>query len=789
MKKLTYILSVCTVLMLCSCGPVNRLTRLKKLPREYSENYSIEGVKAPRTEAHKRPWVVYSDRNGNAAYAHPGGRVESAGAEYLQPFLVIDAKGEYLELIKYKPDNIKNNRLTERKSAEYVGWMHASRLLLSPSSVTDIRSGLKDKMLTAIRDSSAVLRPERYFAQADSLKVYDSPQGKEPAASIGLHEIVYVLKGSDDTGRVLVSRTPELSVDGIAAQVVGWIPRSVLQNIGRQVYAATPWSEEYPQPQGLRYSPVLYPLPADSGCSFSSGAFRPVIDRSDNRVYNIDGEAISYARSKEIERSLSRLNVVFVIESCTSAATQYPMLLNVIQNLRSVFVADSSAFACRFGAAAAIGGSVETCPLGADYGGMTEMLTRLAPQIETAAENPSAPWSALREGLDLFGDDTSATNLAIVIGEQGGRQETAPDDIAQMLQRFNCRILGLQLQAQQSDTYHNFILQLTDMIERYAARQSSQKRKIMVFAEQYRRENRFREVDENFYLLDYPASAITQGGVLFPAIGQMFRIEKFAAAADSLVKQIYADNRLLAGSIERAFTTVGNDRDQYDEGLVQAFGLQPDDRPTPEFQKLFYGTSPVWYRAVPRTTVPDNLMRYRLLLSSPERERFEERLESLCSMPVDVKDYSKPKKGRLRSLCRYLAETEEYPNEVAADTEAVQDTDTVYVSTRKARRHLQRFYLSELKNCRVCHPSNRELKRLTLGEAHRHIFGVPSNDPQLEDITVGNLRKRRRLPDRELDRLIAGFMESKSRFTEKAADEQFSSAGQEYYYVDPNLLP
>lgn len=791
MKKLTYILSLCTVLALCGCAPVNRLTRLKKLPREYSENYAIEGVKAPKTEAHKRPWIVYSDRNGNAAYAHPGGKVEATRVEYLEPFLVISTKGDYLELIKYKSDNIKNDKLTQRKKAEYVGWMHASRLLLSPSSVTDIRSGLKDKMLTAIRDSSAVLHPERYFARADSLKVYDSPQDKEPVSSVGLHEIVYVLKRSDDTGRVLVSRTPELSVDGITAEVVGWIPRNVLQNAGRQLFTATPWSGEYPQPQSLRYSPVLYPIPTDNGHSFTSGVFAPVIDRSGNRVYNIDGEAISYARSKEIERSLSRLNVVFAIEPCSSAATQYPMLLNVIQNLRSVFAADSTAFACRFGAAAAVAGGVATYPLSADYADMTDMLTRRASQIETATENTPQPWSTLRAGLDLFGDDPSAANLVIVVGEQGGAQETAPEDIVRALQRLNCRVLGLQLQAKQSDSYHNFVLQLTDMIERYAAHQSRQKRKITVFADQYRRENRFREVDENFYLLDWPGAAITQGGVLFPAIGQMFQLEKFSAAMDSLVTQIYADNRLMSRSIDRAFATVGNDRDCYDERLVQAFGLQPDDKPTEEFRKMFYGQSPLWYRTVPRTTVPDSLMQYRLLLSAAERKQLEDRLESLCSMPVDVKDNSKPKKGRLRSLCRYLAETEDLPDVADTGIASSQEVprDTVYLSTRKVRKHLQRFYLSELKSCRVCHPSNRELKRLTLAEAHCRIFGVPSNDPSLDGITVGSLRKHHRFSDRELEQLVAGFMGSKSRFSEKAADEQFSSVGQQYYYLDPKLLP
>ena len=56
MKKIMIL--CCVTAFLSGCSPVNRFTRLRKLPRVYSENYQIPGIKAPKSGAHKKPWIV-----------------------------------------------------------------------------------------------------------------------------------------------------------------------------------------------------------------------------------------------------------------------------------------------------------------------------------------------------------------------------------------------------------------------------------------------------------------------------------------------------------------------------------------------------------------------------------------------------------------------------------------------------------------------------------------------------------------------------------------------------------
>ena len=185
-------------------------------------------------------------------------------------------------------------------------------------------------------------------------------------------------------------------------------------------------------------------------------------------------------------------------------------------------------------------------------------------------------------------------------------------------------------------------------------------------------------------------------------------------------------------------------------------------------------------------------MRYYLLLSDPELKQTKERLETLCAIEVDVKDTNKPKKGKVKQLCRYLKERvqsdeAETTGTPSANTES--KVDTVYVSTGKIRRHLYRFYMAELRNCRICKNKRKEIKRYSLSYAHSQIFGVPANSPVLDGITVKELKKKKRLTDKELDELIQYFKERKENMAKKYGEEQITTGGQSYYYIASELLP
>lgn len=779
-------------LLIWGCAPVNRFTTLKKLPRDYSENYQIPGIKTSKSEEHKKPWIVYSDRAGNAAYVNPGGRLKSADAAFREPFLVIARKGDYLRLIKYNPANIKHNHLTARKKAKYVGWMHRSRLILSPSSITDVQSGLHDKLLVAITDTTAIMQPAAYFATADSLKVFGDPELQKQTGVVGMHTLVYALKYSADGGSVLVSKTPAITPDKISEQVVGWVPAVMLREIGRQVFSGTPLSGASKLQKTLKYTPMVRSYRTDSAWSFVSGTFEPVIDKRENQVFNIDGKGISYTRGNQIKRELKRINVLFAMEQASRLPDQYPMLLNVIQNLGPFFSDPDDSFTYQFGAAVATNRGIETIPLTGDYETLTDGLIEMASRVTDTENTPLPAWWALRSTLGLIGDAPQSVNLIISVGETGEPQESAPSSIVRTLNEKNCRLLGWQLYASNDDRYNNFVLQLSDMIDRYAEYQTSHKRDIILYADQYRRSNLLREAGTNFLMLDYPYSGMTQGGFLFPEKGETLSIELFGGAVDSIVTQIRADHRLLCESIDRAFTTVGNSKDRLDSLLVATYQLPRGTRPNKEFKKMFSKAAPLWYRETGRISVPDSLMSYYLLLSDPEMKQTKERLETLCAMEVDVKDGTKPKKGKIKQLCRYLQDMARRDDKEAVNaptTHPESRRDTVYVSTRKIRRHLYRFYMSELRTCRICKIKRKEIRRYPLSYAHSQIFGVPANNPMLDSIRVKELKKKKLVSDKELDELIQYFKERKENVVKKCSEEKITTEGQNYYYIDSKILP
>ena len=168
-----------------SCGPVHRFTRIKNVPREYMRNYSVEGVKVPRSQTLFRhtPWIVFA-REAGTTYLSPSGKNEMQAVEYMDAFLVIKRKGDWLRLIRYDPAILKNGRLKEWKQAKYCGWINQNDLLLTRSGFTDVVTGFKNKQVVMLTDTLAFADPDTYFSN-DSVKLFkkfrpDARSGQNP---------------------------------------------------------------------------------------------------------------------------------------------------------------------------------------------------------------------------------------------------------------------------------------------------------------------------------------------------------------------------------------------------------------------------------------------------------------------------------------------------------------------------------------------------------------------------------------------------------------------------------
>ena len=825
LNKKHLIVFIILVSIFTSCAPVNIFTRLKKTPREYTMNYCGEEIKAPFSPYSKQTWVVFSDREGNYTLQNPGGKVKMKDIEYLEAFFVARRKGDYYKLIKYDPAIVNGNmfvsRIKDRKQAQYYGWIHKSRLLLTKQSETDIATGFKNKQITIVSDTTCVTDPTFYFAD-DSIKLFKDPDLRIENGTLPFYEIVYTLKTSRDKQKKLIARKPVVEPDSVQADMLGWVHESVIQNMGQRLHTKitsvpedslcflsknnqdtlqfSGWAFDESinfsrrNNKALKYSPVLSYCPTESNINIKTGMPGMVVDQGDNYVLNVNGNRISYGKFKQLEKDLKKLNIMFVFEGKEQVVENYPSIINVVQNLQPTFENNDDRFSYKFGAVIASQGNTPTSyPLIRSIG-MTENYTDVTDYLiaETDISKNIKPlptqhtWRGVQEAVRMIEPYKDETNIFIIIGEQG-YSEWVDSVLVRRMADANCRILGFQMFSVDENTGNNFVLQIENMIAHCAERESLKKREKIVYVDQVKKVNRYRESSRNVYALDFPNKSMTQGWVLFPEKTVTMPLDILTNGIDSLIAEVKWDNDNLINSLYKAFSEVGNHRYQYDSVWVAYNHLLPEQTLDKELPKMFATQLPAWFLPAQRMSVTeavDNAIDYHLLLSKEEMDDLLMFMASLCENEVDYKYKGHRKKAKKRCNCPDDEITVEYNDEYTFDPE-----NPEYLSTRMTRKKLQDLYFNEVMNCRLCKIKRKDIRRYTLAKAQLRITGSPTYTAMTQQY-VGNIRKKQCISDTELDELITYFKQKKEELDKYMNHaDKFESNGQTYFWIHQDLLP
>lgn len=827
MKKNKLTLCAAILLLITSCAPVHRFTRVKKIPRKYSLNYCVGDIKAPRSDLNKDPWVVYSDREKNESFNKRGGKVKAKDMDYLDPFLIIGKKKDYLKLIKYTSDILKNGKL-DYKKAEYYGWVPKSKLLLNSQSVTDIASGRKNKMLTVFSDTTSINEPEKYF-NSDSILLYKDLEQKSQIGAISPFSVVYQLKQSEDGSMLLMARKPYIKPDAASQDILGWVDNSLIQNIGTGLHVNLSTipekskrffirkEEEVPitenmiefgelltnQYPGIRFNPVSSYSKKDSLVAFKTRLTLPVFDYSNNYIFNVNGGRISHKEFRTIARNLKRINISFVFEGKEYTISQFPQIVNALQNLQSLFEQLDHTFSFQFNSVltfddTTFSSSPIATAFSSDYSQMINFLSDKANNKAklTPAISIGKTWEGLNKALELLEDQTNTTNVIVLIGENGFSGDGIQPELAAKLLKNNCRIIGFQVYADEGDDYNNFVLDIETMISSYADAMLKSKSDLLVSPEQVRRGNYYTEVGEmqNGYRLDFPKNSITQGGLFFPQKQELLPMEILANNIDTLLQHIQQDHSSVIQYMSKAFRTVGNNRTQFDSLFLRHHEIAPGRIPHKKLVIGFINEMPGWYAPSRIVVLEDSVnhsLDYRLMLSEKELGELKEFIASLSTHEVEYIVDAKKKKEQKRKPCNcpeddLFAKLEEEQYDIFAATQANPDSIGKYASTRKIRRHLKRQHLKPIRYCKLCKESKRKLKCLTLAEAQFRITGCPVSSELLNTYRVRDLKRKKRMSDSQLDELVNYYKEMKKEL-DKA--ESFQSNGETYYWVDRRMLP
>lgn len=821
------IIGVLMVLILLSaCKPVNFLTRLKRTPREYTLNYCADDIPAPKSEFNKETWIVFSDRHKNATYLNPGGKVKMKEFDFMDAFFVIKQKGEYYQLVKYNADiveNLRTRRFKDRKGAEYCGWIHQSKLLLTKQSATDISTGFKNKQLSIITDSICLVEPGAFFIP-DSIITFKDENLSVANGAMPFYNILYTLKISADQKKVLVARKTTVSPDSAKTDVFGWIPASLVRTVGQRLYVDLKTLPEssltfYDKTQErelpvtsdvisenyflnfkippLKYNPVsTYCRENNDSVSLKTGICAPVIDNSNNYVLNVNGNRITYKDFKEIEKNLLKVNIVFVLEGREKVIQSYTGVNNVIQNLQPFFDNKEDRYSYKFGVVLASQGKtpdspadIKTCGIINNYTRFMDYLTELTNPKNNYAPLPvSQAWKGLEKAVDLVSPYKDETNILVIIGEAGNSEWIDPALLNRMAE-YNCKIMGFQMHSNRENMGNNFVLQIENMIESCAARESVRKRDKIIYTNQIKPRNLFRESSKNVYALDFPERSMSQGWILFPEKDVDLPLDILANCVDTLINQVRWDNDNMMTSLYHAFNTVGNDRYQYSPLFADYLQLNDKSSIHKELPGKFSKQPLMGYLPSQKNVLSDSInnnVKYHLLLSAKELDETMLFLENLSAIEVDYKYKGKKTKNRKKCNCPDDDLWEEEIVVVLTDSTAAPK----YRSTNKLRRRLTQAYMAELQTCRLCKRKKKDLKSLTLSEAQVLITGSPTYTPLLGQYQIKDIKDDKQITDAQLDALIEYFKLKKEDLIRKLSTMQkFESNGETYYWVDQQMLP
>jgi hypothetical protein len=833
-KFIKYICAGVIFMLMSSCGTVNVLTRLERTPRAYTVNYCCTDVRAPKNSLIRETWVVFSDRNDNDTWQNPGGKVKYKKMSFMEAFFVTRTKGDYLRLIKYDPEITGNNPyariMTNRKKAQYYGWVHKSQMLMTKQSTTDVATGFKNKAVTIIADTFATSAPHLVFDK-DSITAYSDDNLTVYNKRIPVHQLLYLYKYSMDRKKVLVGKKTTLDPIEAPNEVSGWVSTSIIKEIGQRLFVdietikTDPFSSDpvfknkdcedtlninpvtsreinlYSKNNpAFKYSPVRQYHRDSLFVGFNTSIAAPLIDKRFNYVLNLNGNKIMYEDFLELQQDLKKLNIVFVFEGRERVFQEYSSILNIIQNMQTHFNVENDTYRYKFGAVIACQDTfkrvlpkIKSYGLCDSHAELMDFLLLEADSVTTYLPvNNSQAWQGLRKAVEFIEPYKNETNILILIGQSSdsGYNEMGDSILVQRIANANARILGYQIYSETNTAGNNFVLQLENMIDRYVEYETIAKRERLVYSSQYKPNYKYRESGRNIYTLDQEHS-ITQGWLLFPGKHESVQPDFIAKSIDTMIMEIKQDNDTIIDCIYRAFNEFGINRYQYDS-LWLDYNEPDSQQPfNSELTRRMPNNFPAWYLPGDPVTVmeTDENLDYYLLLSENEINEIILLLDDITRYEPDYK--YKGKKRAKKKLCN--CPDDNLPEKTQDTPLYDKDGHRLYRNTYPIRRRLYKTLMDRLKHTnKLCRVKTCILKKYTLAEAGLEIVGHPSNEEPVNTYIVKDIKRKKKIQDYELDELILYYKDKRDTLKNCLLTNKkiaFASNSEPFYWIKRDMLP
>lgn len=590
-----------------SFSQVKKFTLVKRSPKPQPYILQDEGIELEEGYALQRErWLVMSDRANNTTYKNPGSKTELKSLGFLDLCYVIGKKKNFLELVKYSPKLFKKPKqrlIADRKSAEYLGWVDMSKLLLWNSALRESSTQGDVKAITCLKNEDAINQFQDYTAGDDSLHVFGSPSIKDTIpVKAALEDIFYIYKKSDDGKHYMIGTAPQTTPDNAKTIIKGWISKDFIQCWGTKlgIYVKknakknqdslsfyedsvkaiqsfipvknsfhTYYTETATKKKLENIFPVQdFQLLDDSSAVIKTGLLTYTLDHNDNEVINILGHFIKYNQYKKIINDQQKTNIVFVVDGGRENGLYMPNVMTIIQNLEVFFDTLKISKDYKYGVVVYkdnLGGACndkELLPLNNDYGSVIHFLQNRLQEINNCNNDKieQSMFLGVIKACQLLQKHKGENNIIILIGGPGNNDVSyGYTETISNLSYINARMLIFQTHSLAHPTYNDFVIQNKNLVLKSAMNLSELKKEKLVDFNDAVAEPLFSLVtgDSGIYYLDYPAKSMIPGYVLFPSRGNNMKPAFLQRCLDSLMTKMDKDNHMIATSLDRFFTTVG----------------------------------------------------------------------------------------------------------------------------------------------------------------------------------------------------------------------------------------
>lgn len=570
----SFVFTVCVILLTgCSLQKV----RQTPAPGQYAKidsNFYDNGF--PKQ---KQPWIVFSDRSANKinSTTMEDPNVVYKETSFLIPFVVLKKKDGMFKVAEYTPDLINDGKLP-KKGLKVVGWVPEERLLLWSNSLKNSETGFASKVAMVVNHQDVIEHAERYI-ENDSVIVFKGPDLiNKTSKKIGLGNIVYIYKQSEDKSRVLLGKQPSVTPDSIQNNIYGWVSKNIVSVWGERSsvkivtdsldmgiepilrdtvlkqYAIGP--KELKQRTGIE---SIYPINGSDSLFNQIKFFTNVFNYDKNKIYNVLGNPVYYKRYREILSDNKKLNVIFVLDVSKNNRLYIPVAKSLLQELQLNFANPTYFSSVKFGGVVYKQNSCGVSPLNSS---LSSNYRDIALFFEDKIDQLSCSDTEIAQPVDrgllaaakMLSGSENETNLIILIGTTAD-QNAQSQTVINALTRANAKLIFFQTQSKSADAYNDFVLLGEKAAVNSAKNIAERKKEKIVNQNDLLVDNNYSLTtgENGIYYLDYPKKSMTQGFVIFPKKGETMQAGVLKSAIDTLLIQVTKDNKKIDSTLTKYF--------------------------------------------------------------------------------------------------------------------------------------------------------------------------------------------------------------------------------------------